>query len=101
MQRVLSSREPLAAKEISFLSAGTVAPTALPITADGVTYTMAQEATWIDMQHFAVGRWDGSLSVFAFNASPTAGPLISKAANTPPFQRVQITSLPPALFPYS
>src|SRR5260370_11346057 len=99
MQRVLSSREPLAAKEISFLAAGAVAPTALPITADGVTYTMAQETTWIDMQHFAVGRWDGSLSIFAFNASPTAGPVISKAVNTPAFEAVKmITWLAPGVF---
>ena len=96
---VLRSREHLAAQGISFLPAGTVAPTALPITADGVTYTMAQETTWIDMQHFAVGRWDGSLSIFAFNASPTAGPVISKAVNTPAFEGVQmITWLAPGVF---
>ncbi|HWO27586.1 MAG TPA: hypothetical protein VNO32_02190 [Candidatus Acidoferrum sp.] len=96
---VLRSREHLAAQGISFLSTGAVAPTALPITADGVTYTMAQETTWIDMQHFAVGRWDGSLSIFAFNASPTAGPVISKAVNTPAFEGVQmITWLAPGVF---
>jgi hypothetical protein len=76
-----------------------MAPTALPITADGVTYTMAQETTWIDTQHFAVGRWDGSLSIFASNASPTAGPIISKAVNTPAFEGVQmITWLAPGVF---
>ena len=96
---MLRSREHLAAQGISFLSAGTMAPTALPITADGVTYTMAQETTWIDTQHFAVGRWDGSLSIFASNASPTAGPVISKAVNTPAFEGVQmITWLAPGVF---
>jgi WD40 repeat protein len=60
---------------------------------------MAQETTWIDMQHFAVGRWDGSLSIFAFNASPTAGPVISRAVNTPAFEGVQmITWLAPGVF---
>jgi WD40 repeat protein len=51
---------------------------------------MAQETTWLDIQHFAVGRWDGSLSIFAFNDSPTAGPIISKAVNTPALEGVQM-----------
>jgi WD40 repeat protein len=84
---------------VSFLPQWALAPSTLPITADGITYTMAQEATWIDMQHFAVGRWDGSLSIFAFNDSPTAGPVISKAVNTPAFEGVQmITWLAPGVF---
>jgi WD40 repeat protein len=96
---VIRSREHLEAQGVSFLAAGAVSPAALPITADGVTYTMAQETAWIDMQHFAVGRWDGSLSIFAFNDSPTAGPIISKAVNTPAFEGVQmITWLAPGVF---
>src|SRR5580692_5969735 len=96
---VVRSREHLAAQGINFLPAGAQAPSALPITTDGVTYTMAQETTWIDAQHFAVGRWDGSLSIFAFNSSPTAGPVISKAVNTPAFEGVQmITWLAPGVF---
>lgn len=96
---VIRSREHLAAQGVSLLASGAVAPTDLPITADGVTYTMAQETTWIDMRHFAVGRWDGSLSIFAFNDSPTAGPVISKAVNTPALEGVQmITWLAPGVF---
>jgi len=96
---VVRSREHLAAQGINFLPAGAQAPSALPITTDGVTYTMAQETTWIDMQHFAVGRWDGSLSIFAFSSSPTAGPVINKAVNTPAFEGVQmITWLAPGVF---
>jgi len=72
----------LASQGISFLAVGALAPAALPITADGVTYTMAQEMAWIDLEHFAVGRWDGTLSIFAFNASPTAGPVISNPKAT-------------------
>jgi len=60
---------------------------------------MAQETSWIDGQHFAVGRWDGSLSIFAFNESSTAGPVISKAVNTPALEGVQmIIWLAPGLF---
>ena len=96
---VIRSREQLAAQGVSFVQEGGVRPTALPITTDGVTYTMAQESAWLDAQHFAVGRWDGSLSVFAFNNSPTAGPVISKAVNTPAFEGVQmITWLAPGVF---
>jgi len=96
---VIRSREHLAAQGVSFLPQGALAPTTLPISEDGITYTMAQEATWLDMQHFAVGRWDGSLSIFAFNDSPTAGPVISKAVNTPAFEGVQmITWLAPGVF---
>ena len=96
---VIRSREQLAAQGVSFVPSGGVTPTSLPITTDGVTYTMAQETTWIDTQHFAVGRWDGSLSIFALNNSPIAGPVISKVVNTPAFEGVQmITWLAPGVF---
>src|SRR5262249_5779715 len=96
---VIRSREHLAAQGVSLLPPGSVAPSALPITADGVTYTMAQETAWLDAQHFAVGRWDGSLSIFSFNNSPTAGPVITKAVNPPALEGVQmITWLAPRAF---
>src|SRR5215472_6516518 len=96
---VIRSRQHLIAQGVSFVPSGGVAPATLPITADGVTYTMAQETAWLDQQHFAVGRWDGSLSIFAFNNSPIAGPVISKAVNTPAFEGVQmITWLAPGVF---
>src|SRR4051794_3292833 len=37
--------------------AGATLTTSLPITQDGTTYEMAQEARWLDSSHFAVGRW--------------------------------------------
>jgi hypothetical protein len=96
---VIRSRQHLVSQGVRLLPMNAVAPIALPITADGVTYTMAQEASWIDGQHFAVGRWDGSLSIFAFNDSSTTGPLISKAVNTPALEGVQmITWLASGLF---
>lgn len=96
---VVRSRQHLIAQGVSFVPPGGVRPATLPITADGVTYTMAQESAWLDQQHFAVGRWDGSLSIFAFNDSPTAGPVISKAVNTPNFEGVQmIIWLAPGIF---
>src|SRR5208337_3750336 len=95
---VIRSRQHLAAQGIQLTAPGVTAPASLPISPEGVTYTMAQEAVWIDLQHFAVGRWDGSLSIFAFTASPTVGPMISKAVNTPSFEGVQmITWLAPGV----
>jgi hypothetical protein len=71
--------------------------TALPITQRGTTYEMAQEVRWLDAEHFAVGRWDGSMSVFTFETAPYQGPIISEAVNDPAMQGVQmITPLPRA-----
>jgi hypothetical protein len=77
----------------------TPSPAQLPITADGITYNLAQETAWIDPQHFAVGRWDGSLSIFAFNQSQKDGPIISTAVSSPSSAGVQmITWLAPRVF---
>jgi hypothetical protein len=57
---------------------GTVAASALPLTPAGTTYTMAQEAAFVDERHYAVGRWDGTLSLFAFTDSPSQGPVVAR-----------------------
>ena len=96
---VVRSRQDLEAQGVSFLPPGAVAPSQLPINEDGTTYSMAQEAAWIDTQHFAVGRWDGSLSIFSFNQSQTAGPLITAAVSSPSSEGVQmITWLAQGMF---
>jgi hypothetical protein len=96
---VVRSRQDLEAQGISFLPSGALLPAQLPITADGTTYSMAQEAAWIDSQHFAVGRWDGSLSIFAFNQSQTIGPIITAAVSSPSSEGLQmITWLAPGVF---
>jgi hypothetical protein len=51
---------------------------------------MAQEASWINGDHFAVGRWDGTLSIFRFTEAPSAGPLITKAVNAPDQEGIQM-----------
>jgi WD40 repeat protein len=96
---VIRSRQHLMAQGFNFLAPGALLPSQLPITADGVTYSMAQEAAWIDFQHFAVGRWDGSMSIFAFNQSQTMGPLITAAVSSPSSEGVQmLTWLAPGVF---
>lgn len=67
-----------------------LAPIALPIRPEGVTFDMAQSAAWIDRDHFAVGRWDGSLTVFRFSAVSDRGPLIALAGCTPSAEGVQM-----------
>ncbi len=86
---VVRSRQELMDRGIPFPPPATP-ETALPLVASGATYQMAQKLAWLDDDHFAVGRWDGSMSVFRFTDSPTAGPLISKAVNTPAFQGVRM-----------
>lgn len=68
----------------------TVAPTPLPIRSGGTTYQMAQSLAWLDSRHFAVGRWDGSMSIFEFTTTRTTGPVISKSVNSPSFQGVRM-----------
>jgi hypothetical protein len=78
---------------------GLTPPAALPIHQAGTTFVMAQELSWLDAKHFAVGRWDGSLSIFQFAQSSTRGPVISKAVNTPSSEGVQmITPLSGQMF---
>jgi WD40 repeat protein len=62
----------------------------LPITQGGTTYAFAQETVWLDTNSFAVGRWDGTMSIFDFETGPFQGPLIQKAVNDPAQQGVQM-----------
>lgn len=95
----LHSRDELQSRGVSFVRDGAAQPTQLPINQDGATYTMAQEAEWLDAVHFAVGRWDGSLSIFSFVDDPVQGPIISTAASDPASEGVQmICSLGPQAF---
>ncbi|MFI6495786.1 hypothetical protein [Nonomuraea typhae] len=71
------------------------AATALPITSSGTTYEMAQQLAWLDRDHFVVGRWDGSMSVFRFTDSAVSGPLINEAVASPAFQGVRMLAALP------
>lgn len=63
---------------------------ALPLTRLGTTFTMAQQACWVSLDQFAIGRWDGSLSIFNQTDSTTAGPIITTAVAAPADQGVQM-----------
>jgi len=51
---------------------------------------MAQEVSWLDGSNFAVGRWDGSMSIFAYESAQYVGPLMSTVVNTPADEGVQM-----------
>lgn len=98
----MTNKIPMPIRSLAALSGEPVAAAVLPIQAAGTTYTMAQEAAFIDDKHYAVGRWDGTLSLFAFTDSPTQGPLIAKAVNSPAQEGVQmIVPLEPALLAFA
>ncbi len=67
-----------------------VTPPKLPINALGATYTMAQVAAWIDTERYAVGRWDGSMSIFDFSDGADGRPKITVAVSTPSTEGVQM-----------
>jgi len=76
-----------------------VYPQKLPISTSGITYNMAQTAEWLDQDYFAVGRWDGSLSIFSYSDSLDNGPLISTAVSSPSTEGIQsIISLNDSMF---
>lgn len=87
---VLRSEQHLLEKGLKFAPSDTLAPVELPISPEGVTFDMAQSAAWVDADHFAVGRWDGSLTLFKFSESKARGPLIAVAASSPSSEGVQM-----------
>jgi hypothetical protein len=54
------------------LSTQTIVPT-------GTTYSRAQVLDWIDDTRFAVGRWDGTVSIFRVPGPGEYGPVIEQA----------------------
>ncbi len=90
-------RIPPVLRSRSALLSGKSAPTAsaLPLTQNGTTYNLAQEVRWLDVNHFAIGRWDGTMSIFHFNTAPYVGAQVTVAVNSPSAGGVQmITRLP-------
>lgn len=71
-----------------------------PLTLCGSTYTMAQEATTRDDHHFAIGRWDGSMEIFAFTAGAGQAPILNcavkRTAAIPGRWRIPVSDRGPA-----
>src|SRR5215813_14934556 len=62
----------------------------LPVKDLGTTYSMAQAVRWLDEHTFAIGRWDGTLTVFHRGAGPTPAPIISAALTVPSFGGIEM-----------
>lgn len=65
-------------------------PVALPIKNLGITYSMAQAVRWLDDGRFAIGRWDGTLTIFHRTAGPAGAPIISAALTVPSFAGIEM-----------
>lgn len=50
----------------------------------------AQTAAWIDKQHYAIGRWDGSLCLFNASQGSSAAPVVNKLISSPEHEGVQM-----------
>jgi WD40 repeat protein len=56
----------------------------------GTTYARAQVATWLEDGRFAVGRWDGTLSVFRPPQTGEYGPVLVFDSASPSLQPIQM-----------
>jgi hypothetical protein len=52
----------------------------LPLKDLGTTYAMAQAVRWLDERNFAIGRWDGTLTIFHRAGIVDGGPPVVSAA---------------------
>lgn len=71
----------------------------LPVKDLGTTYSMAQAVRWLDEHTFAIGRWDGTLTVFHRDSTAAHAPIISAALTVPSFGGIEmIARIKPSLF---
>ncbi len=63
----------------------------LPLKTLGTTYSMAQSVRWLDESNFAIGRWDGTLTIF-HRTEPDGAPVVSDALIAPSFAGVEMIS---------
>src|SRR3954447_21412370 len=70
-----------------------------PFVDAGTTYSMAQETRWVDPDTFAIGRWDGTLTLFGMPRAPKQGPRIESADVSPAWAGLEmITPVSPSVF---
>ena len=58
----------------------------------GTTYERAQVLDWINDNTFAIGRWDGSITVFRTPAKGEYGPVITQAVAAPSGHGIEMLS---------
>jgi hypothetical protein len=58
----------------------------------GTTVSFAQTMSWFDKSHFAVGRWDGTISIFRIPSSNEFGPVVTQAMALPSGHGVEMVA---------
>jgi hypothetical protein len=58
----------------------------------GTTVSFAQTMSWFDKSHFAVGRWDGTISLFRAPSSNEFGPVVTQAMALPSGHGVEMVA---------
>ncbi|RBP10581.1 hypothetical protein DFR50_11867 [Roseiarcus fermentans] len=58
----------------------------------GVTLAFAQTMSWLDKSHFAVGRWDGVISIFRIPHADESGPVVTEAMALPSGRGVEMVA---------
>ena len=66
------------------------ATTSLPLKGLGTTYSMAQAVRWLDERSFAIGRWDGTLTIFRRRQEQASAPVITAALVVPSVAGVEM-----------
>lgn len=61
-----------------------------PLKVTGLAYGTAQTVKWLDEQYFIVGRWDGTITVFAAPPSREGAPRLVAALATPSGEGVRL-----------
>jgi WD40 repeat protein len=56
----------------------------------GTTVNFAQTMDWIDASHFALGRWDGTITIFRAPNAGEFGPIVTQAMALPSGQGVEM-----------
>ncbi|KAA3616884.1 MAG: hypothetical protein D8M58_17945 [Calditrichaeota bacterium] len=64
--------------------------TSLPISQNNDVYTMAQSSCWLDDNHFIVGRWDGTATIFDTSPSQQKAPTLDVVLSPPSHGGVQM-----------
>ncbi|MET4320759.1 hypothetical protein [Bradyrhizobium sp. WSM1417] len=58
----------------------------------GTTVAFAQTMSWFDKTHFAVGRWDGTISIFRVPNANEFGPVVTQAMALPSGRGVEMVA---------
>ena len=90
---------PLFIEQQPMTAAAEAAPALIPLQDLGTIYSMAQEVRWLDERTFAIGRWDGMLTVFHCGKASVSAPIISAALVAPSLAGVEMIGALTDAFP--